>query len=110
MAVPEIFQKLSIPCDAQVLRSSCKWSSGHLHTENGGYNAYLKLIEEAQHYIYIEVTSKPISFNYFYIIPYFRINFLSATLVVRKSIIKSLKLYISASSKHIKKEKRLEFI
>lgn len=38
---------------AQVVRSSCDWSSGIL-TEHSIQNAYQQLIREAQHYIYIE--------------------------------------------------------
>lgn len=59
VAVPEIFQNMSIPCNAQVLRSSTKWSTGRLTTEDSIYKAYMKLIEEAKHYIYIEVGSRP---------------------------------------------------
>ena len=38
----------------QVLRSGSQWSVGIQKTENSIYNAYLKAINEAQHYIYIE--------------------------------------------------------
>ena len=38
----------------QVLRSGSQWSVGIQKTENSIYKAYLKAINEAQHYIYIE--------------------------------------------------------
>ena len=40
--------------DVQVLRSSSKWSAGIKNTENSILQAYIKLIQEAEHYIYIE--------------------------------------------------------
>lgn len=38
---------------AQIVRSSCDWSSGIL-TEHSIQNAYIELIRNAQHYVYIE--------------------------------------------------------
>ena len=38
---------------AQVVRSSCDWSSGIL-TEHSIQNAYIEVIRNAQHYVYIE--------------------------------------------------------
>jgi phospholipase D1/2 len=38
---------------AQIVRSSCDWSSGIL-TEHSIQNAYREVIEKAQHYVYIE--------------------------------------------------------
>ena len=40
-----------IPC--QIVRSSAKWSHG-IQTEHSIANAYIKIIEESQHFIYIE--------------------------------------------------------
>ena len=40
--------------DVQVLRSASKWSVGIEETENSICQAYIKLIQEAKHYIYIE--------------------------------------------------------
>lgn len=39
----------------QILRSSSEWSVGISTTESSIYNAYLDLILNAKHYIYIEV-------------------------------------------------------
>ena len=39
---------------AQVLRSFCNWSGGTPTTEHSIQNAYIKLIEESQNFIYIE--------------------------------------------------------
>ncbi|CCF55777.1 hypothetical protein KAFR_0A03420 [Kazachstania africana CBS 2517] len=41
-------------CEVQVLRSAGNWSLGLKETEHSIQNAYLKLIETSQHYIYIE--------------------------------------------------------
>lgn len=41
-------------CEVQVLRSTGNWSLGLKETEKSIQNAYLKLIETSQHYIYIE--------------------------------------------------------
>ena len=40
--------------DVQVLRSASKWSVGIEETEDSICQAYIKLIQEAKHYIYIE--------------------------------------------------------
>ena len=48
--------------DVQVLRSSCHWSVGINKKENSILQAYIKLIQQAEHYIYIEnqfFVSKP---------------------------------------------------
>ncbi|CCE64585.1 hypothetical protein TPHA_0I00790 [Tetrapisispora phaffii CBS 4417] len=41
-------------CETQVLRSAGNWSLGLKETEKSIQNAYLKLIETSEHYIYIE--------------------------------------------------------
>lgn len=41
-------------CEVQVLRSAGNWSLGLKQTEHSIQNAYLKLIETSEHYIYIE--------------------------------------------------------
>ncbi|CCD23548.1 phospholipase D NDAI_0B05150 [Naumovozyma dairenensis CBS 421] len=41
-------------CEVQILRSAGNWSLGLKETEKSIQNAYLKLIETSQHYIYIE--------------------------------------------------------
>ncbi|GAV55262.1 hypothetical protein ZYGR_0AS05860 [Zygosaccharomyces rouxii] len=41
-------------CEVQVLRSAGYWSLGLKETEHSIQNAYLKLIETSEHYIYIE--------------------------------------------------------
>ena len=43
-----------IKSKVQVLRSSCIWSAGIKNKENSILQAYIKLIREAKHYIYIE--------------------------------------------------------
>ena len=40
---------------SQVLRSSDLWSAGIMETEQSIHDAYIKSIEKAKHYIYIEV-------------------------------------------------------
>ena len=43
-------------CEVQALRSASEWSMGlnPSHTECSVYNAYLDLIENSKHFIYIE--------------------------------------------------------
>ncbi|OUM54652.1 hypothetical protein BVG19_g4069 [[Candida] boidinii] len=41
-------------CEVQLLRSSCNWSLGLKETEQSIQNAYLKLIETSEHFVYIE--------------------------------------------------------
>ena len=41
-------------CTIQALRSSTQWSLGLLKTENSIYDAYIQLIEESKHFIFIE--------------------------------------------------------
>lgn len=41
-------------CEVQVVRSVSRWSVGSEADENSIYNAYTKLIEKAEHFIYIE--------------------------------------------------------
>ncbi|KAG7753340.1 hypothetical protein KL911_002733 [Ogataea haglerorum] len=41
-------------CEVQVLRSSCSWSLGLQEPEQSIHNAYLRLIETSEHFIYIE--------------------------------------------------------
>ena len=56
------FFKIGIKSEVQVLRSASEWSVGIKKKENSIYQAYIKLIRESQHYIYIEnqfFVSKP---------------------------------------------------
>ncbi|GBB96811.1 hypothetical protein RclHR1_02840008 [Rhizophagus clarus] len=41
-------------CDVQIIRSSSTWSCGLREVERSIQNAYIKIIEESQHFIYIE--------------------------------------------------------
>ncbi|XP_022105989.1 phospholipase D1-like isoform X2 [Acanthaster planci] len=52
--VKEEHKTNSVPCNCQLLRSASKWSVGVKHTEDSIQKAYIKLIGEAKHYIYIE--------------------------------------------------------
>ncbi|XP_035662332.1 phospholipase D1-like [Branchiostoma floridae] len=62
MLLPRSYEEFYMPrvvhnttrCDAQILRSSSKWSAGISVTEKSIYEAYLWSIQQAQHYIYIE--------------------------------------------------------
>ena len=46
---------LSGTCEVQILRSACWWSLGTPdHTEHSIMNAYIKLIEQSEHFVYIE--------------------------------------------------------
>lgn len=42
-------------CNVQILRSLNAWSGGIYPTETSILKAYYKLIDEAEHYVYIEV-------------------------------------------------------
>lgn len=46
--------KLDGTCDLQLLRSAGNWSLGLKQHEDSIYQAYLKLIEESEHFVYIE--------------------------------------------------------
>lgn len=53
--VPTIFRKMAFPCKIQVLRSACQWSIPGLEgPEQSIHQAYLHMIGNAKHYIYIE--------------------------------------------------------
>ncbi|XP_038048919.1 phospholipase D1-like [Patiria miniata] len=54
MEVKEEHKTNSEPCKCQLLRSASKWSVGIKHTEDSIQKAYIKMIGEAKHYIYIE--------------------------------------------------------
>ncbi|KAF9882196.1 phospholipase d1 [Colletotrichum karsti] len=41
-------------CEVQILRSSSNWSLGIEHTECSIQNAYIKMIEDSDHFVYIE--------------------------------------------------------
>ncbi len=41
-------------CEVQILRSSCWWSIGTDKTEHSIMNAYIKSIEESEHFVYME--------------------------------------------------------
>uniref|UniRef100_A0A915JJJ0 phospholipase D n=1 Tax=Romanomermis culicivorax TaxID=13658 RepID=A0A915JJJ0_ROMCU len=52
--VPPIFRKLSHSCSTQILRSARSWSCAINTVEESIHQAYIKLIANAKHYIYIE--------------------------------------------------------
>ena len=41
-------------CEVQILRSASDWSLGIMETEHSIMNAYCKMIEESEHFVYIE--------------------------------------------------------
>jgi phospholipase D1/2 len=41
-------------CEVQILRSATDWSLGVIETEHSIMNAYCKMIEESEHFVYIE--------------------------------------------------------
>ncbi|KAF5026180.1 hypothetical protein F66182_1744 [Fusarium sp. NRRL 66182] len=41
-------------CEVQILRSATTWSLGIEHTEHSIQNAYIKMIEESDHFVYME--------------------------------------------------------
>jgi phospholipase D1/2 len=41
-------------CEVQILRSACNWSLGLEETEHSIMNAYCKMIEESEHFVYME--------------------------------------------------------
>jgi phospholipase D1/2 len=41
-------------CEVQILRSASDWSLGLIETEHSIMNAYCKMIEESEHFVYIE--------------------------------------------------------
>lgn len=41
-------------CEVQILRSSCQWSLGIKKPEHSIQNAYLRAIEQSEHFVYIE--------------------------------------------------------
>ncbi|KAL3424582.1 Phospholipase D1-like protein 2 [Phlyctema vagabunda] len=41
-------------CEVQILRSACDWSMGLTETEHSIMNAYCKMIEESEHFVYME--------------------------------------------------------
>lgn len=57
----------------QVIRSVGQWSAGASQTEESIHNAYISLIEKAEHFIYIEVWNTVLKFllevqiDFFYI-------------------------------------------
>lgn len=50
--LPDPYSTAPGTCDVQVLRSICDWSHGQL-IEHSIQNAYIQLINEANHYVYI---------------------------------------------------------
>jgi len=54
VAVPSVFKRISQRCSVQVLRSSCQWSTGENSVDSSIHQAYIDLITNAQHYVYIE--------------------------------------------------------
>lgn len=53
---PEMMEKLKLggTCDIQLLRSAGSWSLGLQAPEDSIHQAYLKLIEKSEHFVYIE--------------------------------------------------------
>lgn len=49
--------KVAPPSLCQVLRSASDWSAGIKYHEESIHNAYVHVIENSKHYIYIEVSS-----------------------------------------------------
>jgi phospholipase D1/2 len=45
---------LSGTCEVQILRSATTWSLGIDETEHSIHNAYIKMIEDSEHFVYIE--------------------------------------------------------
>ncbi|KAH7357821.1 phospholipase D1 [Plectosphaerella cucumerina] len=41
-------------CEVQILRSACNWSLGIEEPEHSIQNAYIKMIEDSEHFVYIE--------------------------------------------------------
>ncbi|KAK2179081.1 hypothetical protein NP493_515g01012 [Ridgeia piscesae] len=63
MLLPKSYRRVTLPeqitrdaycCDCQILRSASKWSAGISHVEDSIQQAYLQLIRNAKHFIYIE--------------------------------------------------------
>ena len=50
----EWFKKSLSQCSVQITRSLSGWSGGICKTEMSIHNAYIDLIDKAEHYIYIE--------------------------------------------------------
>ncbi|KAG5366147.1 Phospholipase D1 [Yarrowia sp. B02] len=46
--------KLSGTCEVQILRSACSWNTGVKEHEQSIQNAYIKSIEQSEHFVYIE--------------------------------------------------------
>lgn len=47
-------QGITGTCEVQILRSASDWSLGLTHTEHSIMNAYCKMIEESEHFVYME--------------------------------------------------------
>jgi phospholipase D1/2 len=45
---------LSGTCEVQILRSASAWSLGTEHTESSIHTAYIRMIEESEHFVYME--------------------------------------------------------
>ncbi|KRX82147.1 Phospholipase D1 [Trichinella sp. T6] len=52
--MPHIFHKIAYKCHIQVIRSCSQWSFGSNMVEDSIHRAYVHLIKNAKHYIYIE--------------------------------------------------------
>uniref|UniRef100_A0A914WDE3 phospholipase D n=1 Tax=Plectus sambesii TaxID=2011161 RepID=A0A914WDE3_9BILA len=52
--VPRVFRGLSQRCNVQMLRSASSWSVGMNFTEDSIQQAYLSMIANAKHYVYME--------------------------------------------------------
>ncbi|QNP99062.1 Phospholipase D1 [Yarrowia lipolytica] len=46
--------KLNGTCEVQILRSACSWNTGVKEHEQSIQNAYIKSIEQSEHFVYIE--------------------------------------------------------
>ncbi|KRZ68452.1 Phospholipase D1, partial [Trichinella papuae] len=52
--MPHLFHKIAYKCHIQVIRSCSQWSFGSNMVEDSIHRAYVHLIKNAKHYIYIE--------------------------------------------------------
>ncbi|XP_072046089.1 phospholipase D1-like isoform X2 [Amphiura filiformis] len=52
--VSDYIKRTNTACKCQILRSACTWSAGVNTTEDSIHQAYLRVIKESKHYLYIE--------------------------------------------------------
>jgi hypothetical protein len=77
-------ERKAIRVDAQCVRSASFWSCGTRTIEHSIQNAYIHMIDSAQHFIYIEVISKHFLFFKNENENNFRINFLFQLLMMQQ--------------------------